>query len=83
VGSARSGQRGSCARTTTATAVRGPGTAAGLRRARPPPQAPATPAQPADMNDRLAQLKQLGELLLAGILTQAEFDQQKARIPNG
>jgi hypothetical protein len=78
VGSARSGQRGSCARTTTATAVRGPGTAAGLRRARPPPpQTPATPAQPADMNDRLAQLKQLGELLSAGILTQAEFDQQK------
>ena len=50
--------------TATATAVRGPGTAAaGLRRARGPPQAPAAPAQPADMNDRLAQLKQLGELL--------------------
>ena len=49
----------------------------------PPPQAPAAPAQPADMNDRLAQLKQLGELLSAGVLTQAEFDQQKARILNG
>jgi hypothetical protein len=49
----------------------------------PPPQAPAAPAQPADMSDRLAQLKQLGELLSAGILTQAEFDQQKARILNG
>ncbi len=48
-----------------------------------PPQAPAAPAQPADMSDRLAQLKQLGELLSAGILTQAEFDQQKARILNG
>jgi Short C-terminal domain len=50
-----------------------------------PPQAHAEPAppQPADMNDRLAQLKQLGELLSAGVLTQAEFDQQKARILNG
>jgi hypothetical protein len=49
----------------------------------PPPQAPAAPPQAADMNDRLAQLKQLGELLSAGVLTQAEFDQQKARILNG
>ena len=49
----------------------------------PPPQAPAAPAQPVDMNDRLAQLKQLGELLSAGVLTQAEFEQQKARILNG
>ena len=48
-----------------------------------PPQAPAAPAPPADMNERLAQLKQLGELLSAGILTQAEFEQQKARILNG
>jgi hypothetical protein len=49
----------------------------------PSPQAPAAPAQPADMSDRLAQLKQLGELLQAGVLTQAEFEQQKARILNG
>jgi Short C-terminal domain len=49
----------------------------------PPPQAPAAPAQPADMGERLAQLTQLGELLKAGILTQAEFEQQKARILNG
>ena len=49
----------------------------------PPPQAPAVPAQPADMGDRLAQLKQLGELLSAGVLTQAEFEQQKGRILNG
>jgi hypothetical protein len=48
-----------------------------------PPQAPAPPAQPADMNERIAQLKQLGELLQAGVLTQAEFEQQKARILNG
>ena len=51
--------------------------------AEPVPPPPTAPAQPADMNDRLAQLKQLGELLSAGILTQAEFDQQKARILNG
>ena len=50
-----------------------------------PPQAYAEPVppQPADMNDRLAQLKQLGELLSVGVLTQAEFEQQKARILNG
>jgi Short C-terminal domain len=48
-----------------------------------PPQQPATPPQPANMSDRLAQLKQLGELLSAGVLTQAEFEQQKARILNG
>ena len=49
----------------------------------PPPQAPAAPAQPADMSDRLAQLKQLGDLLSAGVLTQAEFEQQKALILGG
>ena len=49
----------------------------------PPPQAPAAPAQPSDLSDRLAQLKQLGELLSAGVLTQAEFEQQKALILNG
>jgi hypothetical protein len=50
----------------------------------PPPQAYAEPAspQPAGTNDRLAQLKQLGELLSAGVLTQAEFEQEKARILN-
>ena len=35
------------------------------------------------MSDQLALLKQLGELLSAGVLTQAEFEQQKARILNG
>ena len=49
----------------------------------PPPQAPAAPAQPPDMRDRIAQLKQLGELLSAGVLTQAEFEQQKALILSG
>ena len=48
-----------------------------------PPQAPAAQPQPADMNERIAQLKQLGELLSAGVLTEAEFEQQKARILNG
>ena len=58
----------------SATTARGP----------PPPAVPApAPAQPADMGERLAQLKQLGELLSAGVLTQAEFEQQKSRILNG
>ena len=48
-----------------------------------PPQAPAGPAQPAEMGERLEQLKQLGELLQAGVLTEAEFQQQKARILAG
>lgn len=48
----------------------------------PPPQAPAAPP-PADKGERLAQLKQLGELLSAGVLTQGEFEQEKARILNG
>jgi hypothetical protein len=49
----------------------------------PPPAPAAAPAQPADMSERLAQLKQLGELHQAGVLTQDEFEQQKARILNG
>jgi hypothetical protein len=48
-----------------------------------PPAQPAAPAQPAGPGDRLAHLKQLGELLQAGVLTQAEFEQEKARILNG
>jgi hypothetical protein len=46
--------------------------------AAPPPQAPST-----DMSERLAQLAQLSDLKNAGVLTDAEFDQQKARILNG
>lgn len=51
----------------------------------PPQQPHAEPAAPpsTSMNDRLAQLKQLGELLSAGVLTQAEFEQEKTRILNG
>ena len=47
----------------------------------PSPSSPA-PAPAASMADRLAQLKGFGELLSAGVLTQAEFEQQKARILN-
>jgi hypothetical protein len=71
--------------------------AAAMAAAPPPPTPPApaaapahpapgvaAPAQPqAGMNDRLAQLAQLGELLKAGILTEAEFQQQKAQILGG
>jgi hypothetical protein len=41
---------------------------------------PAGPAHPDDTADRLANLAKLGELMNAGLLTQAEFEQQKARI---
>ncbi|HEX4397299.1 MAG TPA: SHOCT domain-containing protein [Trebonia sp.] len=56
--------------------------------AAPPPQAtpaPATPAQPpsVSMSERLAQLSTLSDLKAAGVLTDAEFDEQKARILNG
>ena len=52
----------------------------------PPPQRPAqhpappAQAQPDDTAERLANLTKLGELMNAGVLTQAEFEQQKARI---
>src|SRR3954454_17956493 len=42
----------------------------------PPPPVAAVP----DMTDKLAQLQQLGEFKAAGVLTEQEFDQQKARI---
>lgn len=47
--------------------------------AQPQPAAPPPPAA-ADAGDRLGQLKQLGELRDAGVLTEAEFEVQKARI---
>jgi hypothetical protein len=48
-----------------------------------PPQ--PTPAQPpsTSMSERLAQLSTLSDLKSAGVLTDAEFDEQKARIRNG
>ena len=52
-----------------------PGSAA----SQPAPEAPPHAANPADM---LAQLTQLGELRASGVLTDAEFEVQKARILN-
>ena len=52
----------------------------------PPPQQYAAPPPPPpppasnSMEEKLAQLKQLGELKDQGILTDLEFEQQKARI---
>jgi hypothetical protein len=42
--------------------------------------APTAPA--VDSSSMLAQLAQLGELKASGVLTEAEFDMQKARILN-
>jgi hypothetical protein len=41
---------------------------------------PQSVAGPGDMTDKLAQLQQLGELKAQGVLTDLEFEQQKARI---
>ena len=57
-----------------AAAVAQPGSAA------PIAAAPAPAAASPDMGDKLAQLKQLGELREAGVLTDAEFGAQKAQI---
>lgn len=52
------------------------------QQAAPPPSAPAAPAAPSE-DDKLAQLKQLGELHTSGVLTDAEFEAQKAKILAG
>ena len=44
------------------------------------PVAPAPPSPP--MAERLEQLKQLGDLRASGVLTDAEFEVQKANILN-
>ena len=51
----------------------------------PPPPPPAPPAQPAaaSQGDMLDSLQKLGELKSAGVLTEAEFQAQKARILAG
>ena len=52
----------------------------------PPPQQYAPPPPPppqTGMDDKLAQLKELGELKAAGVLSEPEFGQQKARILAG
>jgi len=68
-------------------ADRGGKQAAAWQSQEPPPQQPPPPhpppavaAQPDDTAERLAHLTKLGELMNAGVLTQAEFEQQKARI---
>jgi Short C-terminal domain len=45
-----------------------------------PPPPPPPPQQPTPAPDPIAQLKDLAELKSQGILTQAEFDAQKAKI---
>jgi Short C-terminal domain len=59
------------------------GPAPGMGTAQPGPAAPmvAAPASGSpDMADKLAQLKQLGELRASGVLTEAEFEAQKAHV---
>ncbi|MFD9390522.1 SHOCT domain-containing protein [Streptomyces sp. NPDC060000] len=53
-----------------------------VQQAAPQPEPSATPpaAQPADMTSKIDQLKQLGELKAQGVLTEAEFEEQKRRI---
>ncbi len=48
----------------------------------PPPPPAAAPASP-DMDAKLAQLAQLGTLHDQGVLSDAEFEAQKARILGG
>ena len=46
-----------------------------------PPQAAPPPAPPEDdMTAKLDQLKQLGDLKSQGVISEAEFEEQKARI---
>jgi hypothetical protein len=59
--------------------------AAQEQQAAPPPQAYAQPAAPppppaASPADHLAALQQLGDLKAQGVLTEAEFEAEKARI---
>ena len=46
-------------------------------------QAAPMAAPQADTSERLAQLAQLGELKTAGVLSEAEFEREKARILGG
>lgn len=49
----------------------------------PPPPAPAAPAPAAGEADVIGQLTKLGELRAQGILTDAEFEAQKAKVLAG
>jgi hypothetical protein len=51
--------------------------------AQQPPPAYAPPAAAPPAPDPIEQLKELAALKEAGVLTQAEFDAQKARVLNG
>jgi hypothetical protein len=55
------------------------------QQAPPPQQVYAAPPPDAEdpMEDKLGQLKQLGELKDSGVLTEAEFEAQKAKILAG
>jgi hypothetical protein len=46
-------------------------------------QPPAPPPAAPSADDRLQQLKELGELKSSGVLTEAEFEAQKAKILAG
>jgi hypothetical protein len=48
-----------------------------------PQYVPPPAAAPPSTEDKLAQLKELGELKAAGVLTEAEFEAQKAKILAG
>jgi hypothetical protein len=50
------------------------------QQAAPPPPPHAPPAAPPGGTDRIAALKQLGELREQGILTEEEFNTEKAKI---
>jgi len=47
------------------------------------PAPPAAPPASSATDDKLAQLKELGELKSSGVLTDAEFEAQKAKILAG
>ncbi|GLW47375.1 hypothetical protein Stsp02_30370 [Streptomyces sp. NBRC 14336] len=46
----------------------------------PPPAAPAAAPSAPDMTDKIEQLKQLGDLKAQGVLSEAEFEEQKRRV---
>lgn len=65
----------------TATATTVAGKTSGGRAAAPAAAAAPIPAAPASLSeDAITKLKQLAELHAAGILTEAEFADQKARL---
>lgn len=46
----------------------------------PPPPAPTSLAPEDEMSNKIAQLKELGDLKSQGVLSESEFEAQKARI---